>query len=114
MEDTFWPPYYHRNTMSEFSGPIINSQDPNIPLAQGATFKPYVAVLNNAMVPHGMDKKAFEAAREMEFKPTKVGLEGFMIFLFESENMKGVTEWGRMAAGQHGIPSSSKPGKSKI
>jgi homogentisate 1,2-dioxygenase len=114
MEDTFWPPYYHRNTMSEFSGSIINSQDPNFPLAQGATFKPYVAVLNNAMVPHGMDKKTFEAAREIEFKPTKVGLEGFMIFLFESENMMGVTEWGRMAAGQHGIPSSSKRGKSKI
>jgi homogentisate 1,2-dioxygenase len=28
MEDTYWPPYFHRNSMSEFAGVIIASQDP--------------------------------------------------------------------------------------
>lgn len=27
MEDTYRPPYFHRNAMSEFAGVVINSQD---------------------------------------------------------------------------------------
>ena len=27
IEDTYHPPYFHRNSMSEFAGVIVNSQD---------------------------------------------------------------------------------------
>jgi homogentisate 1,2-dioxygenase len=52
-EDTFWPPYYHRNTMSEFYGPIINAQQPEYPFNGGQQFKPFGAGLNGPMVTHG-------------------------------------------------------------
>ena len=52
-EDTFWLPYYHRNTMSEFYGPIVNSQDSKHPFNGGQDFKPFGAGLNGPMVTHG-------------------------------------------------------------
>lgn len=54
-EDTLWLPYYHRNTMNEFYGPIINTQDENHPFNQsrGKAFMPFGAGLNGSMVVHG-------------------------------------------------------------
>ena len=54
-EDTLWLPYYHRNTMNEFYGPIVSSQDERHPLNadRGAGFKPFGAGLNGTMVVHG-------------------------------------------------------------
>jgi homogentisate 1,2-dioxygenase len=100
MEDTYWPPYFHRNSMSEFAGVIIASQDPESIWNQGEGFRPFGATLNGAMVPHGMDKRTHEDARTKELKPEKVGTEGFTIFLLESEAMMGVTDWALKAAGQ--------------
>ena len=102
MEDTYWPPYFHRNTMAEFSGPIINDQNPESIWNKREGFKPFGAALNNAMVPHGPDKRSHEEARTKTLKPEKVGMDGFTIFLFESEAMMGVTDWGMEAAGQLG------------
>jgi homogentisate 1,2-dioxygenase len=102
MEDTYWPPYFHRNTMAEFSGPIINDQNPESPWNQGEAFVPFGAQLNNAMVPHGPDKRSHEEARTRALKPEKVGMDGFTIFLFESEAMIGVTDWAMEAAGKLG------------
>jgi homogentisate 1,2-dioxygenase len=100
MEDTYWPPYFHRNSMSEFAGVIISSQDPESIWNQGEGFRPFGATLNGSMVPHGMDKRTHEDARTKELKPEKVGTEGFTIFLLESEAMMGVTDWALKAAGQ--------------
>ena len=100
MEDTYWPPYFHRNTMSEFAGVIINAQDLGSTGSQDMGFKPFGATLNSSMVPHGMDKKTHEEARTRELKPEKVGSEGFTIFMFESEAMMGVTDFGLQAAGK--------------
>jgi homogentisate 1,2-dioxygenase len=100
MEDTYWPPYFHRNSMSEFAGVIIASQDPESIWNQGEEFRPFGATLNGSMVPHGMDKRTHEDARTKELKPEKVGMEGFTIFLLESETMMGVTDWALEAAGQ--------------
>lgn len=101
MEDTYWPPYGHRNTMAEFSGMIINSQDPEAVWNKRKDgFKPIGAQLNNAMVPHGVNRARHEEARTRELKPEKVGMEGFTIFLFESEAMMGITDWGMEAAGK--------------
>jgi homogentisate 1,2-dioxygenase len=105
MEDTYWPPYFHRNAMSEFAGVLINDQDPKSIWTQGKGFAPLGATLNSAMVPHGMDKRTHEDARTRDLSPEKVGGEGFMVFMFESEAMMGVSDWALKAAGS---PSTTK------
>lgn len=90
-EDTFRPPWYHRNTMSEFMGLIGGNYD-----AKGAGkggFQPAGASLHNIMSAHGPDMQTFEKASTVELTPQKVG-EGSMAFMFESCLMVGVTEWG--------------------
>ncbi|PMD41638.1 homogentisate 1,2-dioxygenase [Hyaloscypha variabilis F] len=107
MEDTYRPPYFHRNAMSEFAGVVINSQDEESVWNQGGEgFRPFGATLNGAMVPHGMDKRTHEEARRSELRPEKVAMEGFMIFLLESERMMGVSGWALEAAGKAGIKGS--------
>ncbi|KID67009.1 Homogentisate 1,2-dioxygenase, partial [Metarhizium hybridum] len=104
MEDTFWPPYYHRNTMAEFVGSIINDQSPNSRWSRDASFKPFVTKLNNSMVPHGMDEATVKAARESVLEPTKVDDEGSINFLLESEMMMGVSEYALEAAQDEPFP----------
>lgn len=89
QEDTFRPPWYHRNTMSEFMGLICGDYDAK----SGKGFQPAGASLHNVMSAHGPDADTFEKASNAELKPQKVG-EGSMAFMFESCYMVGVTEWG--------------------
>ncbi|KAJ5657115.1 homogentisate 1-2-dioxygenase [Penicillium longicatenatum] len=88
-EDTFRPPWYHRNVMSEFMGLICGTYDAKT----DGGFQPAGASLHNIMSGHGPDSDAFEKASNMELEPVKVG-EGSMAFMFESAFMLGVTEWG--------------------
>lgn len=88
-EDTFRPPWYHRNTMSEFMGLIHGEYDAKT----GGGFQPAGASLHNVMAGHGPDAATHERASGAELKPMKVG-EGSMAFMFESCLMVGVTEWG--------------------
>ncbi|EJP63728.1 homogentisate 1,2-dioxygenase [Beauveria bassiana ARSEF 2860] len=97
MEDTFWPPYNHRNIMAEFIGAIISDQSPDSQPTD-IKFKPFAAKLTNTMVPHGMDKPVVEAARKKVLKPTKVDDDGLMVFLLESEMMVGASEYAVKAA----------------
>lgn len=90
-EDTFRPPWYHRNTMSEFMGLIQGGYDAKKGGAGG--FVPGGASLHNVMSGHGPDAESYEGAREAELKPAKVG-GGSCAFMFESCLMVGVTEWG--------------------
>ena len=55
MEDTFRPPWYHRNLMSEFMGLVQGQYD-----AKPEGFQPGGMSLHNAMVPHGPDAEAFD------------------------------------------------------
>lgn len=89
QEDTFRPPWYHRNTMSEFMGLIHGAYDAKA----GKGFQPAGASLHNCMAAHGPDAATHHAASNAELKPAKVG-EGSMAFMFESCLMVGVTEWG--------------------
>lgn len=89
QEDTFRPPWYHRNTMSEFMGLIAGDYDAKT----GGGFRPAGASLHNIMSAHGPDAGAHRAASEAELKPQKVG-SGSMAFMFESCLMVGVTDWG--------------------
>ena len=89
QEDTFRPPWYHRNTMSEFMGLIHGQYDAKT----GGGFQPAGASLHNVMSAHGPDSSTHEKASNAELKPMKVG-EDSMAFMFESSLMVGVTEWG--------------------
>jgi homogentisate 1,2-dioxygenase len=76
-ENTFRPPWYHRNTMSEYMGLIYGQYD-----AKEAGFVPGGGSLHNQMSAHGPDREAFEKASNADLKPQK--LSGTMAFMFES------------------------------
>ena len=86
MEDTFRPPWYHRNLMSEFMGLVYGEYD-----AKPGGFKPGGASLHNAMVPHGPEGEAFEKASSADLKPQK--LDNTLAFMFESRYRFVPTAW---------------------
>jgi homogentisate 1,2-dioxygenase len=76
-EDTFRPPWFHRNIMSEFMGLIEGVYDAK---AQG--FVPGGASLHNTMGLHGPDVETFEKASNKDLEPEY--LDKTMAFMFES------------------------------
>ena len=76
-ENTFRPPWYHKNVMSELMGNIYGQYD-----AKLTGFVPGGMSLHNMMLPHGPDKDAFEKASNADLKPHK--LEDTMSFMFET------------------------------
>ncbi|MCX7278179.1 MAG: homogentisate 1,2-dioxygenase, partial [Burkholderiales bacterium] len=76
-EDTFRPPWYHRNLMSEFMGLVTGQYD-----AKPEGFKPGGASLHNCMVPHGPDTDAFDKASHAALAPHK--LDDTLAFMLES------------------------------
>jgi homogentisate 1,2-dioxygenase len=78
MEDTFRPPWYHRNVMSEYMGLIYGDYDAK----RGGGFVPGGGSLHNCMSAHGPDRAAFESASDASLQPQK--LEHTMAFMFES------------------------------
>jgi homogentisate 1,2-dioxygenase len=85
-ENTFRPPWYHRNIMSEFMGLIYGIYD-----AKPQGFTPGGFSLHNQMLPHGPDAEAYEHASNGELKPVK--LAGTMAFMFETRFAQRVTAW---------------------
>ena len=85
-EDTFRPPWYHMNCMSEFMGLIYGQYD-----AKPQGFVPGGFSLHNAMLPHGPDAEAFQAASTAALAPRK--LTGTMAFMFESRHAQRVTRF---------------------
>jgi len=76
-EDTFRPPWFHRNVMSEFMGLIHGAYD-----AKAGGFAPGGASLHNSMSGHGPDRETYEKAVAAELRPHKI--EDTMAFMFES------------------------------
>lgn len=76
-EDTFRPPWYHRNTMSEYMGLVYGAYD-----AKEEGFVPGGGSLHNQMSAHGPDLDAFEKASNADLAPQK--LSGTLAFMFES------------------------------
>jgi homogentisate 1,2-dioxygenase len=85
-ENTFRPPWYHMNVMSEFMGLIYGRYD-----AKPQGFLPGGFSLHNTMLPHGPDRDAFEGASAAELQPHK--LEGTMAFMFETRFRQRVSPW---------------------
>lgn len=76
-EDTFRPPYFHRNVMSEFMGLIEGAYD-----AKAEGFVPGGASLHNMMSAHGPDRTTFDRASAAELVPQKV--DDGLAFMFET------------------------------
>lgn len=77
-EDTFRPPWFHRNVASEFMGLIHGAYD-----AKAEGFVPGGASIHNCMSGHGPDAATFDKASNADTsRPHKVG--DTMAFMFET------------------------------
>jgi homogentisate 1,2-dioxygenase len=76
-EQTFRPPYFHRNFMNEFMGLISGVYD-----AKAEGFLPGGGSLHNCMSGHGPDAATYEAASTAELKPQYQS--DTLAFMFES------------------------------
>lgn len=76
-EDTFRPPWFHRNVMSEFMGLVRGAYD-----AKADGFVPGGASLHNQWSAHGPDAATFERASAAPLAPQKI--DDTMAFMFET------------------------------
>jgi homogentisate 1,2-dioxygenase len=76
-EDTFRPPWFHRNVMNEFMGLVHGAYD-----AKAEGFLPGGASLHNCLAAHGPDRATFERASAAELKPQKIA--DTLAFMFET------------------------------
>ncbi|MEV6671583.1 homogentisate 1,2-dioxygenase [Streptomyces sp. NPDC051162] len=89
-EDTFRPPYFHRNVMSEYMGLIEGAYD-----AKAEGFLPGGGSLHNMMSAHGPDRETFDKASAAELRPQKV--DNGLAFMFETRWPVTATERARTA-----------------
>lgn len=76
-ENTFRPPWFHRNIMSEFMGLIYGQYD-----AKEEGFVPGGMSLHNMMLPHGPDAEGVIKASTADLTPQK--LDNTLAFMFET------------------------------
>lgn len=76
-ENTFRPPWFHRNVMNEFMGLIEGEYD-----AKASGFMPGGASLHNCMSAHGPDNATAAKAVAAELQPQKI--DNTLAFMFET------------------------------
>jgi homogentisate 1,2-dioxygenase len=76
-EDTFRPPWFHRNIMSEYMGLVRGAYD-----AKAEGFVPGGASLHNTFASHGPDAETYAKASTADLAPQK--LDDTLAFMFES------------------------------
>lgn len=81
MQDTFRPPWFHRNLASEFMGLVHGSYD-----AKADGFIPGGASLHNSMSGHGPDATTFERASLADLSRPDV-ITDTMAFMFETRHV---------------------------
>ncbi len=79
-ENTFRPPYFHRNYMSEFMGLIFGKYE-----AKGDGFNPGGMSIHNMMSGHGPDTEAFKMGKESSLTPKY--LDQTLAFMFETNQV---------------------------
>ncbi|MFI7103098.1 homogentisate 1,2-dioxygenase [Streptomyces sp. NPDC050161] len=89
-EDTFRPPYFHRNVMTEYMGLIEGAYD-----AKAEGFVPGGGSLHNMMSAHGPDRETYDRASTAELKPQKI--DDGLAFMFETRWPLTLTEQARDA-----------------
>jgi homogentisate 1,2-dioxygenase len=77
-QDTFRPPWFHRNVASEFMGLVHGAYD-----AKAEGFAPGGASLHNCMTGHGPDAATFEKASQADLSKPDV-VRDTMAFMFET------------------------------
>jgi homogentisate 1,2-dioxygenase len=78
MQDTFRPPWFHRNVASEFMGLVHGEYD-----AKAEGFSPGGCSLHNCMSGHGPDAATFEKASQADLSQPDI-ITDTMAFMFES------------------------------
>jgi homogentisate 1,2-dioxygenase len=81
MENTFRPPWFHRNVASEYMGLITGVYD-----AKSTGFVPGGASLHNSMTGHGPDTATFEKAVAAD-TTQPMHITDTMAFMFESRTI---------------------------
>jgi homogentisate 1,2-dioxygenase len=76
-EDTFRPPWFHRNVMSEYMGLVTGQYD-----AKAEGFVPGGGSLHNTFASHGPDAGTYARASAAELRPEK--LDGTLAFMVET------------------------------
>jgi homogentisate 1,2-dioxygenase len=76
-ENTFRPPWYHRNVASEFMGLVQGRYE-----AKAEGFLPGGSSLHNCMTAHGPDAAAFDKASTQALAPRRI--ERSLAFMFET------------------------------
>ncbi|HLM53860.1 MAG TPA: homogentisate 1,2-dioxygenase [Pseudoxanthomonas sp.] len=80
-QDTFRPPWFHRNVASEFMGLVHGAYD-----AKAEGFAPGAASLHNCMSGHGPDAATFDKASQADLsEPDVIG--DTMAFMFETRGV---------------------------
>ncbi|AJE86554.1 MULTISPECIES: homogentisate 1,2-dioxygenase [Streptomyces] len=98
-EDTFRPPYFHRNVMSEYMGLVEGAYDAK--QAGEGGFAPGCGSLHNMMSAHGPDRETFEKASAAELRPQR--MDDGLAFMFE-------TRWPVLTTGQAAQAGHRQPG----
>ncbi len=80
-QDTFRPPWFHRNIASEFMGLVHGAYD-----AKAEGFVPGGASLHNSMSGHGPDAATFEKASQADLSRADV-ITDTMAFMFETRGV---------------------------
>ncbi|KAJ3914580.1 homogentisate 1,2-dioxygenase [Lentinula edodes] len=93
-EGTFRPPYYHRNSSTEFMGMIYGEYG-----GRSDGFRPGGASFETGFCPHGVSYEEFQKATEAELRPTKVH-ENTLVFMFESSMMWTISDWAMKRSGK--------------
>lgn len=78
MQDTFRPPWFHRNIASEFMGLVEGVYD-----AKAEGFRPGGASLHNCMSGHGPDAETFDKASRADLSRPDI-VHDTMAFMFET------------------------------
>jgi len=85
-ENTFRPPWFHRNVMSECMGLVYGAYD-----AKAEGFVPGGMSLHPCMSAHGPDAATTTRAMEIDLKPVKI--ENTLAFMFEASMVLRPTEF---------------------
>lgn len=88
-ENTFRPPWFHRNIMTEFMGNITGVYD-----AKEEGFCPGASSLHSCMSGHGPETGVFKKATESALQPVKIS-PGSMAFMFETHFQVKLTDYAK-------------------
>ncbi len=97
QSDTFRPPYYHRNIMTEFMGNIMGKYD-----AKPEGFVPGSASLHSCMMGHGPDADTYKRFSSSETAPSGPVLmnKNDLAFMFESTYIFKLSKWANLPENQ--------------